>query len=93
MKICPACSAGNGDSSEFCNWCGTKFSRSLVPSVSTSRLPDEHNHDLVSSKNVNQIIITAEDITLIKLFLGKIKDETLSRGIHKVLTDLIGRLS
>lgn len=36
--------------------------------------------------------IKPEDLTLIRGFLGNLKDQTLSRSIHRVLTDLLERL-
>lgn len=36
--------------------------------------------------------ISPEDLELAKRFLGNLKDQTLSRSVHRVLEDLIGRL-
>lgn len=56
-------------------------------SVPTSRMVD-----FEADAEPPKVELSHEDVELCKLFLGRIKDETLSRSTHKVLTDLIGRL-
>ena len=90
---------------EYC--CGIECDHALkslkvASEVPTSRILDEFGFplpaeemakfNLVSSKDVNRVIMTAEDYELTKRFLKDAQDKTLSRNIHRVLGDLLGRL-
>lgn len=71
-----------------CRYC-TSYRRKpfdMAPTLPTSRMVDEFGFPSPS------VEITKEDCELCKRFLGNLRDETLSRGVKKVLEDLLKRL-
>lgn len=74
-----------------CVYCKAKRTRSLLaPKVPLAGLVDEFGFPLPAG--TTHKTITMEDAELIRRFLGQVKDNTLSRGVYKVLEDLLGRL-
>ncbi len=63
---------------------------SLAAQVPLAGLVDEFGFEIPKGETASPV--TVEDFKLIRGFLGNLKDQTLSRSIHRVLTDLLERL-
>ncbi len=62
----------------------------MASKVSPAGLVDEFGFPLPAGEMGKEISPT--DLELIRRFLGQIKDSTLSRGTHRVLSDLLERI-
>ena len=63
--------------------------RKMAPSLPATRMADEFGFPMDPQAKP---ATSPEDMVLIKGFLGNLKDQTLSRSTHRVLSDLLGRL-
>lgn len=62
----------------------------MASQLPATRMVDEFGFPLAPREKSSPV--TMEDLSLIRGFLGNLKDQTLSRGIHRVLGDLLERL-